>query len=51
MGIKFFKEGTQFVLGNSLLDYVPVGIYRADVHTLNGLDYLAIIPIGKETPQ
>lgn len=46
MGIKFFKSGNQFVLGDSVKDYKPSGIYEADVHTLNGLEYLAIYQTG-----
>jgi len=51
MGIKFYKEGTQYVLGDSALDYVPAGLYYSDVHTLNGLDYLKITPVGSKESQ
>jgi len=46
MGIKFYKQGDQYVLGDGALDYKPSGQYEADVHTLNGTDYLCITPVG-----
>lgn len=42
MGIKFYKENNQYVLGDSALDYKPAGEFTADVHG----DYLAIVELG-----
>ena len=42
MGIKFYKENNQYVLGDSALDYKPAGTFTADVHG----DFLAIVELG-----
>lgn len=42
MAIKFYKEGNNYVLGDHQFDYKPIGAYKADVHLVGGVAWLAL---------